>query len=588
MSLLVELKQRRIWRVLLAYPGLVFVILQVVEFFINNYGLDHRFLTASIIGAVVLLPAAVLWNWRHGEEGRQRIKSLEVAAYAVSGLATIVAVGWYWSMAPAAIIPVADDLPVARSIAVLPFENAGDDADVQYLCDGIAESLINWLATVPGVKVISWSAALRFREHAGDTARLFEELGVDSLVRGQLERRGDEVIVSASLVDTRDDTQVWGERMVRPLADVMYLERSIVSAIKDELQLKVGDLASTPATAVSTDNPQAYQHYLRGHFLIQATDAEAITEGVEELRAAIAIDPGFALPYTDIANALSQSLLYGIDLGEGLQGEARNAAFTAVALAPELAEAQTALAAMHQNITLDWSAAEEAYETAISLSPQSPAPYHRYSDFLWATLRLDRAHEMALRALEIDPMDSSSMHAAGISLMYAGDFAGAAEAFNEWSRFYPGSIWARVKFALSLSLNGECEESAEPAATAERLLQGGGSITIDAWLAWGYRVCGRDDLYLQAQKRMEEKWGSEPDSPNFGVVFFKLMEGEEDDAMGMLQHMFDIRSPLVMYLQLFLLDVFEGVFPDSWSSDPRLREMIRSLDFPKTPWLVTD
>ena len=163
-SFLTELKERHIWRVLVAYPSLVFVLLQAVEFFVNNYELDARFLTASLVVSVVLFPAAVLWNWRHGEVGHQEFSGAEVGAYAVFGIAAVIAAGWYWSTTPVNTRVAAHDLEPARSVAVMPFANVGGDADVQYLCDGIAESLINWLATVPGVKVVSKGASFRLRD----------------------------------------------------------------------------------------------------------------------------------------------------------------------------------------------------------------------------------------------------------------------------------------------------------------------------------------------------------------------------------------------------------------------------------------
>ena len=104
----------------------------------------------------------------------------------------------------------------------MPFLNASDDADVQYLCDGIAESLTNWLATVPGIKAVSKSAAFRLRDQADDMAIIRSQLGADSVIRGKLEKIGDQIVISASLVDTRDDSQLWGERLVRLVGHVSH------------------------------------------------------------------------------------------------------------------------------------------------------------------------------------------------------------------------------------------------------------------------------------------------------------------------------------------------------------------------------
>lgn len=586
MSLLTELKQRQIWRVMLAYPGVVFVWLQVVEFFINNYDLDHRFLTASIIAAFMLLPAAVIWNWRHGREGRQRFTLAENGSYGLFGAAAIAAVGWYWNATPVEPIHISPEVDGTRSVVVMPFKNAGDDAEVQYLCDGIAESLTNWLATVPNVKVISKSAAFRLRDDADDTAKLVDVLGVDNIVRGKLTKHGDEFVVSVALVDASDDSQLWGERMVQPLAGILKMERTIVTAIKGGLRLTVNEAAAAHLTTSGTDDPEAYRRYLRGHFLIQATDPDSIDLGLEDLRAAISIDPQFALPYADISAAVVQKVLYGMSVDESLRGEARTAAFTAVALAPDVAESHVALATIHQTITFDWNAAEEAFETAISLSPRSPTPYNHYSEFLWGTLRFERSLEIARRGLEIDPLSGGLMHSIGIAFMYSGNFAEAANALGEWNRLYPGGQWSYVKHALALALDGQCDKAAIPAAAAERMLQGIGSPLIHSWLAWGYQVCDRDDLYAISKSRLAEFQEANPHSFDLGLIFYRILEGDVEGAINLTQMTIAARSPSTGFAQIFLLDHLKWPVGSALQQDPRMRELIQDLDFPRTKWSV--
>lgn len=585
-KLIEELKERRIWRVLVAYPSVTFVLLQAIEFFIEHYGLDGRFLTASLITAIVLLPPAVVWNWRHGEAGRQRVITVELGTYVGFCLAAIVTVGWYWTNTAAQVRSATRDLEPARSVVVMPFSNAGNDAEVQYLCDGIAESLTNWLATIQSIKVISKTAAFRLRDQADDTAALRNELGVDSVIRGRLEKIGDQIVISASLVDTRDERQLWGERLVRPLDDVIYLERSIVSAIRDGLRLKIPDPNSSHAASGGTDFAQAYQHYLRGHFLIQATDPESIGQGLDELRAAIQIDPSFALPYADIGDALSQMIYYGIYDGEALLGEARSAAFSAVALAPDLPEAQTALAAVHQYITMDWRAAEEAYETAIALPPNSPIPYHRYAEFLWSTLRLERARDMAGRAIEIDPLDRNSMHAVGITALYAGDFEAAAKAFEEWNRFYPGNRWSYIKRGIALALDGECDASIQQIRAGERQSERPPSLFMETWIAWSHQVCDRTDLYQTAIARVEAAKAGDPESLDVAFLFFYLLQGDSDGLLDYLQRIIAARKPLTLVAQVPLLDHMRWPVTAKIKGNEAYLAMLRKLDFPATKWTV--
>jgi len=582
-----ELRQRRVWRVMLAYPGIAFVMLEAVKFFIDNYGLDPRFLTATIIAAAGLLPAAVLWNWRHGEAGHQPVSRPEIGAYAVIGVATLAALAWYWSTTPAPSRMAAAAPSPARSIAVLPFTNAGGDDTVQYLCDGIAESLTNWLASVPDVRVISKSAAFRLRDKADDIAAIAEALGVDSVVRGKLETLNGSVVVSASLVDTRDDTQLWGDRLVQPMDEVIYLERSIVAAIKDSLGLKINPAVAPAAASGHTDVPEAYRHYLRGHYLVQTWDADSIRQGIDELRAAIELDPSFGLPYADIADAVSQMIFYGIfQTDDALIGEARSAAFSAVALAPDAPEAHTALATMHQYLSFDWGAAEAAYETAISLAPQNPSPFHRYSDFLWATLRFERAHEMGRRALEIDPRDGNAMHAVGIAALFQGDSGEAVRILGEWNSFYPGSRWSYTKYAVALAINNECEPALAQVARVDEMSKGSPGVLMEAWNAWVYRLCGREDLFGRSQERIEAVRAQRPPGIESALFYMFVMEGEVDALVDLVGEVIESSSPLTLFMQMGMQDLPGWATGDTLPQDPRYREMIRKLNYPPNPWSV--
>ena len=579
-GLLEQFRERRVWRVLVAWPSVAFVLLQAIEFFINNYDLDTRFLTAGMIVAIGLFPAGIVWNWRHGEAGRQQFSGIELSSYAVFGIATLIAATSYWRATPATIEPVASQAVAARSVVVLPFENDTGNEELRYLSDGIAENLINWLSGLPGLRVVSKTASFRFAETPFQDGALQQAFGVDSAIRGKLEVHNDNIVISASFTDLRDDSQIWGERLVRPLDEVIFLERSIVAAIKDSLQLRISSDSETSAASGNTDNPEAYRRYLRGHHLIQATDVESIDQGLDELREAIRLDPQFGQPYADFADALSQMIYYGIYDDPALMGEARSAAYSAVALAPALPEAHTALATMLQYLSRDWVAVEAAYEAAIALNPQSPAPYHRYADFLWATLRFERARMMAQKAMEIDPLDGSSMHAVGIIELLSGNFEAAADALGEWNRFHPSSGWSYIKHAVALSLVGRCVESAKQIAIVEQMTAAGRSILAESWFAWAHRACGREELYQQSRERIMARQALNQDQPNPGILYLYLVGGESDKVVELSREMADAHHPVTLFLQLMGLDYMGWPVGDEVGQDERFKELLRELDFP--------
>jgi len=576
-----QFRERRIWRVLVAWPSVAFVLLQAIEFFINNYDLDTRFLTTGMIVAVGLFPAGIIWNWRHGEVGRQQFSRTEVSTYVVFGVVTLMAASWYWRVTPAQQDSMARQSPAARSVVVLPFANVSGDDELGYLAEGVAESLINWMSGLPDIRVVAKSAAFRFAETSVDTAALRREFDVDSALRGELDLQGENLVISASFISLQDESQIWGERLVQPLDEVIYLERSIVAALTDSLQLQLSDDQATPAASGSTDNPEAYRRYLRGHHLIQATNIESIERGLDELREAIRLDPKFGQPYADIADALSQMVFYGIYDDPALMGEARNAAYSAVALAPELPESHTALATMHQYLTFDWTAVDEAYEAAIALEPQSPAPYHRYADFLWVTLRFEKGREMARRAIEIDPLDGSSMHAVGIVELFSGNFEGAVEAFGEWNRFHPESRWSYVKHAVALAHVGECDASAKQLAAVEQLTGGQMYNLMNAWVGWAHKICGRDALYEEKRGLIMASQEGHPEHIDPIVINLYILDGEYDKAIDLAWDVYESNSPVRMFLQVYFLDYIWSPELAKVRQNPRFTALMQELDFPE-------
>lgn len=168
----------------------------------------------------------------------------------------------------------------------------------------------------------------------------------------------------------------------------------------------------------------------------------------------------------------------------------------------------------------------------------------------------------------------------------SGDFAGAAAAFGQWNQFYPGSHWSYVKYALALALDGQCDEAAIPAETAERLLQEQGWPLIESWLAWGYLVCGRDDLYAVSRSRLEGYWADHPDSIDLGMIFYRMLEGDADGAFEIVRRTIEANSPLTAFTQLYMLDNLHWPVADRLAKHPRMQELVRGLEFPPTQWPV--
>ncbi len=255
---------------------------------------------------------------------------------------------------------------VIDSIAVLPFANTSNDPDTEYLSDGLTESIINSLTQLPRLRVIARSSVFRYKGKQVDPIAFGRELGVRAVLTGRLLQRGDNLMVSAELVDVRDDKQVWGEQYSRKASEALAVQQEISGEISARLRLKLlGDERKQPNERETT-NPEAYQFYLKGRYYWNKRTAEDIKKSVNQFQQAVDKDPNYALAYAGLAD--SYVLLRGeagYPESDTLQ-KAKAFAQRALGIDDSLAEAHTTLAFIHEN-SWQWYEAEKGYKRAIEL-----------------------------------------------------------------------------------------------------------------------------------------------------------------------------------------------------------------------------
>ena len=576
-----QLRERNIWRAVVAYPAAGFVFLEAVEFFVSNYQLNAKFLTVAVILFVGALPIALIWNWCHGQPGTQSIGRRQGWSYALLTGLTLIAGGWYWvTTADPSRAGDTDLGPSAdMSIAVLPFESIHGGSELDYLCDGIAESLINTLSAIPELKVISRLSAFALRDRASHPQEVGSRLRVGRLLAGQLERRGDNLVVRATLVDTRDGRQLWGARFVRPMAEILELEDMITSDIATALRL---ELPTRPASSSSTGgvDPTAYRHYLQGRFLAHGSTADEIDRGLTHLRETTRLEPSFAPAYAAIADAMIVKAFFSASPSAEIVGEARTAAQSAIALNPDLAEAYVALASIRMFFDFDWPGSEDAFRKAISLGPSSSPAYYRYANLLTGLARFDEAVRMAERAVEIDPIAIGALHAFGLAKLFGGDFEGAAVAFGNAIEIRPDWTWGYVKKSLAHALNGEDTEALALAEQTEKLTGEWGSAFLQGWLAWVYSVTEQDELLQRVADRINQGIEDNRIEDPFGVALTYLATGEFSLALDWAERTVNERSPNAVFWSVGTADYLK-LAPATFRENPRFIEVLQRMDLPE-------
>jgi len=310
------------------------------------------------------------------------------------------------------------------SIAVLPFENISNDPELEYLSDGIAESIINSLSQLSDLKVISRASSFRYRGSDIDPQAAGDALGVRALVMGRVLVRGNDLSIGVDLVDVTENRQLWGKQYDRNFTEILNIRQDIAREISANLRLQLTSEEETRLAKNYTDNSEAHQAYLRGKF--QQGQGQIRTgpighrRAIQHFQQAIQSDPNYARPYAAMAQSYYRLVApFQAAPAQEVMPQAEAAARKALELDDTLSLAYAVLADVKRAYHWDWTGAEEEYKLALELDPGSfEAPY-QYAFFLTAMGRHDESASMGRRAQLLNPLDPTAKGAACIRLRYA-------------------------------------------------------------------------------------------------------------------------------------------------------------------------
>ena len=294
----------------------------------------------------------------------------------------------------------------AKSIAVLPLVNTSGDAANDYFSDGLSEELIAVLAKIPGLKIIGRSSSFLFKGKSDDSRTIGEKLGVTNLLEGSVRKQGDRVRIVAELINAADGRALWSETYDRELKDVFAVQSEIATAVTDQLKIKLLGAPAKSDAAPSNDNLAAYNALQQGTFYFRLSTEEGTRKATEFYGEAIRLDPRYALAYAQLSAAwrqLAATWLGGAEANEAY-AKARNAAQTALSLAPDLAAAHEALGFVLVTPDLDFAAAEAEFRKAEKLAPADAGPKFALSFLFAAQGRLAEAENIMRQTLALDPL----------------------------------------------------------------------------------------------------------------------------------------------------------------------------------------
>jgi TolB-like protein/DNA-binding winged helix-turn-helix (wHTH) protein/Tfp pilus assembly protein PilF len=428
-------------------------------------------------------------------------------------------------------------IPSVGSVAVLPLHNVGANPDSDDLSDGLTHGLVDSLARLPQLTVSSRSTVFRYKGRSVDPAEVGAELGVDAVLLGKLLAHGDDVVVSVELVDARGGARLWSGRYDAKQSELPAVEQRIAHDVTDAVHLRLSERDRCALARGRTDNPVAYDAYLRGRYYWNTRSVLELRQSVESFGQAIAADPEYAPAHAGLADAYSLLGASGFVRPDEAFPEAKAAANRAIALDALSAEAYTALAAARINYDWDWEQAARELELAVELDPQYPNAHVVRSQYqLWVG-RLDEAVGEARRACELDPLGCATTMNLGWTFYYARRYEAARSEFLKVLDLSP-------EFAPALYGLGETFERTglldEAVATLARAKAAGGGYPSTS-LAHALGVSGRRTAAARETAALVELAGRQYVSPYY-VAVAHLGLGETDAAIRWIQQAYEERS----------------------------------------------
>ena len=459
------------------------------------------------------------------------------------------------------------------SIAVLPFTNGGGDANTDYLSDGITESLIDSLAHVPQLKVKSRNTVFRYKGKDVDAQKAGTDLGVSALVSGRVVPRGDSIEVSAELTDVRDSTVIWGQHYSGKSADIISLQQQITGDIAEKLRSKISTSEKQQVTKQGTQNPEAYELYLKGRYSWNRRTAPDLAAAISYFNQAIAKDPGYALAYVGLSDAYSVLPSYGGTPSENYP-KSNATARKALELDATLAHPHAVLGSNDVEYDLDFAGGEAEFKKALELDPNDATAHQWYAEKIGmfggkeqeALAEVNRAHQL-------DPLSPIISWEVGfihnLARRYDDAILVCKKSANENPTFATAHLcltqayWGKRMYPQvieELSVYGQLSGDRNESEFASALEQGFRSAGWKGALTKGIEI-----------RQLQRKTGY---SSPYRIATLYADLGDKDQAFRWLNTAYQERDWLLLSLKTdFLLDPLH--------SDPRFAELVRKVGLPQ-------
>jgi len=453
-----------------------------------------------------------------------------------------------------------------KSLAVLPLVNSTQDPNAEYLSDGIADSVINNLSQLVGLRVISRNSAFRFKDNQSDAKNIASQLGVENLVMGDIKQLGDQIIINVRLINAGDDSQTWGNQYVRNFADIIVVQNEIARDVSRKLGARLSGADERKLAKKYTENSEAHQLFLRGRYHYEKYAPQDGRKALDYFERAIALDPNFVLPYSYLTGIYAGGDNSGILSRRESMSKAKEFALKAVSLDDQLSSAHEALGYILYQYDYDFVGAEREFKRALELDPNDASARESYGGLLSNLGRHEEAAAEMRQAAEINPLSPSLNASYGEGLFFARRYDEAIAQFNKALELDADLIQAHYGLAIAYQAKGNYAESVEERAKIFEISGNpqGAAFMRDSFAKGGWQG------FLRAMTGDSQAPKAPP--PRIMVTYYAEL-GEKDKAFAILNQFYEERSTSILRLKV------DPRF-DSLRDDPRFQDLLRRVGFP--------
>ncbi|MFC2084964.1 protein kinase [Bacteroidota bacterium] len=460
------------------------------------------------------------------------------------------------------------DQKSSPSVAVLPFVNTSADPEQEYFCDGMAEEIINALSHIKELKVVARTSAFSFKGKDTDIKEIGKKLKVDKVLEGSVRKARNRLRITAQLINVEDGYHLWSERYDRDLDDVFAIQDEVTTAIVDRMKVNLLGEEKQILTKRSTDNPEAYQFYLKGRYFSNKRTPEGNKKAIEFFNKSIEIDPKFALSYTGLAFLYIALGVFGLHRPKDVFPKARSLNEKALEIDKNLAPAHSVKAYVNLFYDWNWSAAERVCKKAIELNPGDTYSYLTYALYLDSMGRFEKAIGEMKKAVNLDPL--SLIINADMGLIYhcARRYEEAIRWFRKTLDIEPHYGLAFHHMAVTYAVQENYEEAEKCFKKAIKLT--GGLPWSVGWLSYVYFKLGKRAKAKSLIQELHNRSKKEYIHPSCFILPYLELEGF-DKAFEYWDVAYEEREPLCCMLK---------VLPelDRFRSDARFDELLEKMN----------